>query len=473
MAAPPTTTQKLLAEGLGTVFLVFVGAGSAAATGVIAAGTKVAFSMAQLGVISFAFMLVIVGAVYAIGHISGGHINPAVTLALAFSGKFPWREVPGYVVAQLVGATAGAAAIFLTLGKAATIAAGGGVTSYNAASMGFGRASLIEAIGTFMLVFVIFGVIDHRAVPGWAPMAIGSVVFAIIIILGPATGAAINPARYLGTVFMQAGFGGTVSWAQVPAYVIGELVGGVLGGLAYVFIGRVRADAAMTSLAPDAGATVFVEKIAGTLAEEGAGLAAVAAVAREVNERSRSFGVALSSCVVPAAGKPTFELGEAEAELGIGIHGEPGRTRAARRSSGCSTSPATRCRLSSATGENRAWRPCSVPRDRSMTSSGRSCARARGPGSPSWCRWSRRWTRSPRSVPRSRRLPPRSAPKQARPSSASWWRSPPRPPRPPSSRTRSTSSPSAPTTSPAWCLAWTGPTRGPVLRWPRTPGCSR
>jgi dihydroxyacetone kinase-like protein len=77
------------------------------------------------------------------------------------------------------------------------------------------------------------------------------------------------------------------------------------------------------------GATVFVEKIAGALAEEGAGLAAVAAVAREVNERTRSFGVALSSCVVPAAGKPTFELGEAEVELGIGIHGEPGRTRAA------------------------------------------------------------------------------------------------------------------------------------------------
>ena len=80
------------------------------------------------------------------------------------------------------------------------------------------------------------------------------------------------------------------------------------------------------------GATVFVEKIAGALAEQGADLAAVAAVAREVNERSRSFGVALSSCVVPAAGKPTFDLGEGEVELGIGIHGEPGRTRAAHTS---------------------------------------------------------------------------------------------------------------------------------------------
>jgi len=250
-APPPTTPQKLIAEALGTAFLVYVGAGSAAATGVIAAGAKVPFSMAQLGIISFAFMLVIVGAVYAIGHISGGHINPAVTLSLAVTGKFPWRDVPGYIAAQVVGAIAGAAAIFLTLGRSAAVAAGGGVTSYNSATMGFGRASLIEAIGTFMLVFVIFGVIDHRAVPGWAPMAIGAIVFAIIIILGPATGAAINPARYLGAVFMQNAFGGSVSWGQVPAYLIGEVVGGILGGLAYESIARVRQDAALTSLAPE------------------------------------------------------------------------------------------------------------------------------------------------------------------------------------------------------------------------------
>jgi dihydroxyacetone kinase-like protein len=76
------------------------------------------------------------------------------------------------------------------------------------------------------------------------------------------------------------------------------------------------------------GATVFVEKIAGALAERGAPLAEVAAVAAEVNERSRSFGVALTSCTIPAAGKPTFELGDDEIELGIGIHGEPGRRRA-------------------------------------------------------------------------------------------------------------------------------------------------
>ena len=123
MAAPPTTPQRLAAEFLGTAFLVYVGAGSAAATGVLSAAHGVPFSMAQLGVISFAFMLVIVGAVYAIGHISGGHINPAVTVSFAVTGKFPWREVPGYVIAQVAGALIGALGYFVTLGKSATVAA--------------------------------------------------------------------------------------------------------------------------------------------------------------------------------------------------------------------------------------------------------------------------------------------------------------------------------------------------------------
>src|SRR5580704_10560676 len=251
MAAVPTTPQKLLAELVGTACLVYVGAGSAAATGVIAASSKAPFSLADLGMISFAFMFVIVGVVYAIGHISGGHINPAVTLSLAVGGKFPWREVPGYVAAQVVGALIGALGYFVTLGKGAAVAAGGGVTSYNPATMGFGRGTLIEAIGTAILVFVIFGVIDHRAVPGWAPMAIGSAVFAIIIILGPATGAAINPARYVGAFFVQGAFGGHLTWSEVPAYLIGELGGGVLGGLAYLGMSKVRQDAKLTSLSPD------------------------------------------------------------------------------------------------------------------------------------------------------------------------------------------------------------------------------
>src|SRR4029450_11406282 len=110
-------------------------------------------------------------------------------------------------------------------------------------AVSFGRGTLIEAIGTFMLVFVIFGVIDRRAVPGWAPMAIGSIVFAVIIIVGPATGAAINPARYLGPFVWQDVFGGSVEWGQVPAYLIGEFAGGVLGAFAYTALARTRSVA--------------------------------------------------------------------------------------------------------------------------------------------------------------------------------------------------------------------------------------
>src|SRR5258708_11801887 len=140
MAAVPTTPQKLLAELVGTALLVYVGAGSAAAAGVIAASSKAPFSLAELGMISFAFMLVIVGVVYAIGHISGGHINPAVTLSLAVTGKFPWREVPGYMLAQVVGALIGALGLFRPVGKAAPLCARGRVTPLQPAAIALRRA---------------------------------------------------------------------------------------------------------------------------------------------------------------------------------------------------------------------------------------------------------------------------------------------------------------------------------------------
>jgi glycerol uptake facilitator protein len=228
-------SRKLVAECVGTGALTYVGAGSAAATGVIAKSTGVAFSMAQLGVISFAFMLVIVGVVYALGHVSGAHINPAVTVALAAFRKFPWRSVPGYVGAQVVGAILGAVAIWATLGGPGS-KAGLGVTSYTA-DTGAWRALFAEAIGTFLLVLVIFGAIDHRAPAGWAGMAIGSIVFAVIIIVGPATGAAINPARYIGPFLVQEIIGGAVKWAQVPIYLVGEFVGALLAAGLYSFLG--------------------------------------------------------------------------------------------------------------------------------------------------------------------------------------------------------------------------------------------
>src|SRR2546430_4443783 len=105
--AEASFSRKVAAEFVGTAALVVCGPGTAAATGVIAKSTGVPFSMAQLGVIAFAFMMVIVAMIYTIGHISGCHINPAVTVALAAARKTAWADVPGYLAAQFTGAIAG------------------------------------------------------------------------------------------------------------------------------------------------------------------------------------------------------------------------------------------------------------------------------------------------------------------------------------------------------------------------------
>src|SRR6266566_6045991 len=127
--AEVSASRRLAAEFVGTAALVICGPGTAAATFMIAKSTNVAFSMAQLGIISFAFMMVIIAMIYTIGHISGCHINPAVTLALAAAKKTPWPDVPGYLVAQFAGAVAGAFAIWSILEQRG-LDAGLGVLSY-------------------------------------------------------------------------------------------------------------------------------------------------------------------------------------------------------------------------------------------------------------------------------------------------------------------------------------------------------
>jgi glycerol uptake facilitator protein len=225
----PSTTQKIASEVLGTAFLVFIGVGSVPATLIVNGDAP--FTMADLGVISLAFGTVVVATVYALGHVSGNHINPAVTLGLAVTGKFPWRKVPAYLAAQVVGATIGAAAIIAVLGSKASDV-GLGVASY-AATVGVPQAFAAEFVGTFILVFTVFGVIHAKAPAGFAGVAIGLVVFAAIIPVAPATGASINPARTLGPMFVQQVVGGTVKWEQLPVYLGAELLAGVLAALAY------------------------------------------------------------------------------------------------------------------------------------------------------------------------------------------------------------------------------------------------
>jgi glycerol uptake facilitator protein len=233
--------QKLLAEVFGTGFLVFIGVGSVPATLMLdGAGKTHPFTMADLGIISFAFAMVVIAMVYAIGHISGCHINPAVTVALAATGKFPWKDVPAYVVAQAIGATLGAFAIFGTLGHVAKDV-GLGVANFDANTVSYGRAIFAEGIGTFLLVFTVFGVIDRRAPAGWAGLAIGFVVFAAIIVVAPATNASINPARTFGPMLVLQVLGGAVKWNQIWAYLIGEFAGGTLAGMAYLAIANTKA----------------------------------------------------------------------------------------------------------------------------------------------------------------------------------------------------------------------------------------
>jgi glycerol uptake facilitator protein len=232
-----TYPQKLAAEALGTAMLVFVGVGSVPATLIV--GGQAPFTMAQLGMISFAFAMVVVAMIYAIGHISGCQINPAITVALAATGKMPWRQVPGYVAAQCAGAVLGALAIIAVLGTKA-VDVGLGIASYGA-GVGAGQAFAAEAIGTFILAFVVFGAIDGRAPAGFAGLAIGMAVFAAIIPVAPATGASINPARTLGPMLVGEGFGGVVEWSQLPVYLLAEFAGACLAGVVYVSLGTRRA----------------------------------------------------------------------------------------------------------------------------------------------------------------------------------------------------------------------------------------
>jgi glycerol uptake facilitator protein len=183
---------------------------------------------------------VIIAMIYAIGHISGCHINPAVTVALAAARKAPWSEVPGYLVAQFAGGIAGGFAIWGVLGKSG-VDAGLGVLSFTPGNTG--HAFFAELIGTFLLVFVVFGTaVDSRATSGWYGLAIPSVVFAVITVVGPVTGAALNPARYIGPMIARASVGGSkgLLWEQVPVYFVATFLAGLLAAAVYSWLGAVR-----------------------------------------------------------------------------------------------------------------------------------------------------------------------------------------------------------------------------------------
>lgn len=230
------TPQRLAAEVLGTAFLVFIGVGAVPATLIVNGNAP--FTMADLGMISLAFGTVVVATAYAFGHVSGNHINPAVTLALALTRQFPWREVPAYLAAQLAGSILGSLAILGVLGHKAS-EVGLGVAAYGQ-GVGAGQAFVAEFVGTFILVLTVLLVIHRSAAPGFAGVAIGLVVFAAIIPVAPATGASINPARTLGPMLVQQLWGGHVAWSQAPVYLAAEFLAGAAAAVAAYGLTRIQ-----------------------------------------------------------------------------------------------------------------------------------------------------------------------------------------------------------------------------------------
>ncbi len=235
----PTLAQKFTAEAIGTAILVFIGAGSVPLT-VFLTGQN-AFGSAELSTISFCFAFAIFAAVYSVGHISGAHINPAVTIALLATRKIDARTAGVYIVAQLVGAIVGAVLTYVVLIGNDPVKLGLGAVTYNPDTSGVGVALAAEIIGTAILVFTVFGAaVDGRAPAGFAGIIIGFIVYGIIILVGPITGAALNPARQIGPELIQSLIGATAKWEQIPVYIIGPIVGGLLGAFAYEFIGHTR-----------------------------------------------------------------------------------------------------------------------------------------------------------------------------------------------------------------------------------------
>lgn len=234
MSADPV--RRLLAEAIGTGILVLFGAGSVVAALTLGGGE---LDYAGLGMVAITFALAIALAIYAFGNTSGAHLNPAVTVSLAAVGRFPWSEVPAYIAAQLAGGLVGAALIWAAFGGDA-MDLGMGQTSI-ADGTNYLQAIVAEAIGTFLLVTAIMALaVDKRAPGGWAGLMIGLSVAAAILLIGPLTGGSLNPARTFGPLLVGTIGGGDTFWGDLPAYVVGPLIGGVVAALAYDAVARPR-----------------------------------------------------------------------------------------------------------------------------------------------------------------------------------------------------------------------------------------
>ncbi len=231
MAAPPLL-RRMAAEAIAAFALVFAGCGA------VIANTRYEGALGNVGV-AFSFGLAIMVMVYATGHLSGAHINPAVTIAFTLTRHFPLRDALAYIPAQLVGATGGAGVLYAAwTDKPAHLGA-------TLPSVGAGQAFLYEAVLTAFLMFVIMAVAtDTRAVGASAAIAIGGVIGLDALFGGPVTGASMNPARSFGPALVSG------EWHDFWVYALAPPLGAVVGGLSYQFVrgGPERPDPVPESL---------------------------------------------------------------------------------------------------------------------------------------------------------------------------------------------------------------------------------
>ncbi|RLM78925.1 aquaporin NIP1-1 [Panicum miliaceum] len=210
--------QKIIAEIFGTYFLIFAGCGA------------VTINASKNGAITFPGVAIVWGLavmvmVYAVGHISGAHFNPAVTFAFATCGRFPWRQLPAYVLAQMLGSTLASGTLRLMFGGRHEHFPGTLPTGSDVQSL------VIEIITTFYLMFVISGVAtDNRAIGELAGLAVGATILLNVLIAGPVSGASMNPARSVGPALVSG------QYRSVWVYLVGPVAGAVAGAWAYNLI---------------------------------------------------------------------------------------------------------------------------------------------------------------------------------------------------------------------------------------------
>ncbi len=219
--------KRAAAELLGTFWLVFGGCGSA-----VLAAAFPGLGIGFLGV-AFAFGLTVLTMAYAIGHISGCHLNPAVSVGLAAAKRFPASELPAYIVAQVVGAIAAAAVLFVIASGKAGFALGGfasnGYAEHSPGGYSLLACLVAEVVLTFMFLIIILGSTDRRAPQGFAPIAIGLGLTLIHLVGIPVTNTSVNPARSTGPALFVGG------WAvqQLWLFWVAPIAGAILAGLVY------------------------------------------------------------------------------------------------------------------------------------------------------------------------------------------------------------------------------------------------